>query len=381
MRDGLPDQGCGVRHLAPILGFVSRQVNAAELLVVVHAIFPALTSMWHVLHLIARPIEALLGVFCILSAIVLYPDEEGKIQSKFEDFWIRVDDLKDLALTRHAAFMTGVAKLETRLLDRVFGEKIFSARAIGASAFCTLSSIALFILFDPRPFLHSMRAKRDFAAFLVMLVCIGISMFSLQLKARTRAFISVLGLFFRVPILLDMSHVGATPQDVAFLISTVGMAILAGFAGDVVFIACTRRIFRWAGQMQSSLKVLVAVVSTFLLAVFLVSPPVLAEIIFDMAGHADKAELPIFALMFSSAAALANFFDAILAFLFVFLALMLLIHRLLWPLLNRSLFRLTDIGTKGRRAILTTVGLALLAAGISDKVPELLQKLIEKLGG
>jgi hypothetical protein len=37
--------------------------------------------MWHLLHLIARPIEALLGVFCALSAIMLYPGEEGKRES------------------------------------------------------------------------------------------------------------------------------------------------------------------------------------------------------------------------------------------------------------------------------------------------------------
>jgi hypothetical protein len=40
-----------------------------------------------------------------------------------------------------------------------------------------------------------------------------------------------------------------------------------------------------------------------------------------------------------------------------------------------------DIGTKGRRAILTTVGLALIAAGVTGKVPELVQKVIEKFSG
>jgi hypothetical protein len=338
--------------------------------------------MWHLLHLIARPFEVLLGAFCVLSAIVLYPGEEGKIQSKFEDFWIRVDDFKDLALTRHAAFMTGVAKLETRLLDRVFGEKIFSARAIGASALCTLSSIAVFIIFDPDVALHSMRAKRDCAAFLIMFVCIGISIFSVQLRARTRAFILGLGLLLLVPIQWDLLHFGATPQSLAVLTSVVGIAILSGFIGDVVFIACTRRILRWAGQMQSSLKVLVVVVSSFLLAVLLVSPPILAATFFARRGHADKAGLGDLAVGFSSVAALANFFDAILAFLFVFLALMLLIHRLLWPLLNRSLFRLTDIGTKGRRAILSTIGFALLGTSIFGReFPKLWEKILEKFGG
>jgi hypothetical protein len=99
--------------------------------------------MWHILHLIARPIEALVVVFCVLSAIVLYPNEEVKIQSKFEDFWIRVDDFQNLALTRHAAFMTGIAKLETRFLDRVFGNRLISIRALGVSFCFSLGTIAL----------------------------------------------------------------------------------------------------------------------------------------------------------------------------------------------------------------------------------------------
>src|SRR5580692_537014 len=94
--------------------------------------------MWHVIHLIARPIEALLGVFCVLTAIVLYPDEEGKIQSKFEDFWVRVDDIQNVALSRHAVFMTQVAKLESRFLDSAFGEKLVSMQAFAVSCCCTM---------------------------------------------------------------------------------------------------------------------------------------------------------------------------------------------------------------------------------------------------
>jgi hypothetical protein len=43
--------------------------------------------MSHILHLIARRIEVLLGVFCVLTAIVLYPGQEGKIQSGLGDFY------------------------------------------------------------------------------------------------------------------------------------------------------------------------------------------------------------------------------------------------------------------------------------------------------
>jgi hypothetical protein len=97
--------------------------------------------MWHLLHLLARPVEALLGLFCVVSAIVLYPDEEGKIQSKFEDFWVRVNDFQNLALTRHAAFMTQVAKLEARLLDRIFGSQLISLQFVFVSTCFSLASV------------------------------------------------------------------------------------------------------------------------------------------------------------------------------------------------------------------------------------------------
>ena len=99
--------------------------------------------MWYLIHLVAAPLGFLFGMFCVLTAIVLYPGEEGKIQSKFEDFWIRVDDYKNLALSRHAAFVTGVAKLETKLLDRVFGHSLFSGRAMAVSVLLSLDSLGL----------------------------------------------------------------------------------------------------------------------------------------------------------------------------------------------------------------------------------------------
>lgn len=43
---------------------------------------------------------------------------------------------------------------------------------------------------------------------------------------------------------------------------------------------------------------------------------------------------------------------------------------------------MANIGTKGRRAILTSIGIALLGISVfGGKFPELMAKLIEKLGG
>jgi hypothetical protein len=74
-----------------------------------------------------------------------------------------------------------------------------------------------------------------------------------------------------------------------------------------------------------------------------------------------------------------NLFDALLALLFEILALMLLVHRVFWPLLSRILFRVQDIDTKGRRGLLVTVGIGLMGwSGV--QLPKLMKDLVNGFG-
>src|ERR1700722_6956157 len=102
--------------------------------------------LWHIGQILARLLGTLLGACCIATAVFLYPDEDGKIQSGLEDFWVRVDDYKNLALTKHASFFTQVAKLESRVLDSIFGRKLFSGRSLGVSFGISLSTVSAFII-------------------------------------------------------------------------------------------------------------------------------------------------------------------------------------------------------------------------------------------
>ena len=114
--------------------------------------------MWRFLHLVTVPTAFIMGLFCVLTAILLYPNEEGMIQSTLEDVWLRVDDYQKLALTRHAAFMTGIAKLETEFFNRMFGHRLLSVQALGMS-FC--------FSFTPLTILASLSAYLDGAQFAI----------------------------------------------------------------------------------------------------------------------------------------------------------------------------------------------------------------------
>src|SRR6266700_6033802 len=89
---------------------------------------------------------ALLGSGVLLT-LFLREDEEGRIQNRLEELWIRIDDAQSAALSRQAAFVAEIARVVTRILDRIFGERLFSAHAASVSAFYGLASSILFSLF------------------------------------------------------------------------------------------------------------------------------------------------------------------------------------------------------------------------------------------
>jgi hypothetical protein len=154
------------------------------------------------------------------------------------------------------------------------------------------------------------------------------------------------------------------------------LLVLGGFGCDVIFITLTRRLLRWAGEMTSSLKVLATVIVNFFLAVLFVSPLLVGVHIKPIGDLRGQILLTITMI------AVSNIVDAVIALFYVLLAVLLLIHRALWPLLTRTLFRMTDMGTKGRRAILTAVGLAVLSESVfGGKFPELLKDLVKIFGG
>jgi hypothetical protein len=66
--------------------------------------------MWHVLQLIFHAALAITGAFCLLTACLSYPGEEGQMQSGLEDLWAKIDDRQKGLLSAHAAFMQQVAK-------------------------------------------------------------------------------------------------------------------------------------------------------------------------------------------------------------------------------------------------------------------------------
>ena len=49
-------------------------------------------TMSHLLQIVVRILALVSGIACIYVALFLYEDEQGKVQSILEGFWIRLSD-------------------------------------------------------------------------------------------------------------------------------------------------------------------------------------------------------------------------------------------------------------------------------------------------
>ena len=120
----------------------------------------------------------------------------------------------------------------------------------------------------------------------------------------------------------DSKHISST----VFMLSFLGAV---GFVCDVVFINVTRQVLRKASETSTSFAVVVLVLSNAVLATLLVGPYFVDRFNLIPANQIH--------LEWSPLVALTNMFGAALALLFALLAVLLLIHRAIWPLLTRSL--------------------------------------------
>jgi len=346
------------------------------------------------MHLSIRVLEAFIGIFFLATALLLYPNEDGKIQSSLEDFWVHLDDYQNKPLSRHTKFMIWVATLENAILNRLFGNKLFSEQAATVSiclsfaafayAYATfwgfeeLVSHALIDTAGPTPLYFAAQQTSVWSSILIVVTLTALFFRLDVIRRRLLLILSTAASLCLVVWLTKRGHPLPDKERVA-LGASMALVLLLGFLCSVSFIALARWTLKFSEQLKSSFKLLCLVILNLGVALVLVSPAFLPGVASVPRDEIFTAETwSTFLIAFP----LSNAIDVALASLFVLLASLLLLHRLLWPLLTRTLFRMGDIGTKGRRGILTAVGIALLSTSVfGEKFPDLLKEVLKGLGG
>jgi hypothetical protein len=337
-----------------------------------------------------------IGLLLLYIAFLLYEDEQGKLQDRLENIWVFIESRREEQTSAFANFFSGVAVTINNILDKLFGKKLFSISALYISVLLGLSSISMFGLK-----IKADDALRDFGYniqhplnehFVSVLIClVGVilplylarSFYKQKNKTVNVKFLLVInglvilvfsGLLAYLVIEkadFDDVDINGVPlvipiaATIAFSIFVVSGAIAAGYFWDFVTIATIRYIFIKTSETRNSFSMLLLLLGVGLLSLLFVFSVYgigfITEQYINKPGGSIIGFGGIYIFVISVIANLYNFLISILLFL---LALLLIIHRMLSPLLSRILYAVAEHRIIREKKILGVTGLGLLIYGI-----------------
>jgi hypothetical protein len=295
-----------------------------------------------------------LGVLLICLGLFLYEDEEGRFQNKVEEWWIRLSDKQKVSRSAVAAFMQEVARLTGRGFDRLFGRSLFSLRIIPISIFLSFASAFLVILVM-LPHIKHDAAITGYRAFDIFIFFLALALVPAIFESKwiltlwwaiiPATLISLSGFFIFV-----FRTRGAGSTFYGFGLLT--LVFVSSFVVDLTYIAITRIILRRISGIDRILEILLMFFLNLLVLLLPLFGPIYAGL--ALSKFAPQAgAMVLVSFMFNS-------IDLLAGFAAFFLALLLLLHRLLWPAVQRPLYAIYRFAPIKKKKWLVGTGVALL---------------------
>ncbi len=357
-----------------------------------------------------RVVAGAAGFLMLYLTFFLHEDEEGAIRNRLADLWVTIDDLRKNALTLNSAFLRVTSRLALRALDTLFGERLISLKSLRS---CSLFSIAsallsftfMFSLGYRYGLLHDPYATLNAAALGLVILLVGVlaafadgwrsraqcgfadflgarnaeypmSRRAIEYSIAIQLFAGCLAVVMPVQMLIQWILDNATP------IWTI-LVFCAVLLSDLLFIAFTRWILRRIVSANDSATMLAALVLNIAGAVLLNGPfwscmtfysaidrwerfgafppdwqRRIAVATYRVFGaRAIAGEGPVNYVLAVSA---TNTLDSLLAGSFVALIILTLLHRLVWPLLERPVYAAHRHNLLSNKRVLPALGIGLL---------------------
>lgn len=297
------------------------------------------------LILIHRLLGVLLGILLISAGIFLYEDQEGKIQNRLEDLWIRADDLQHQALSKHVAMMRIIAGMMTTAFDWLFGKRLLSVDSVAVSYCFSIASVELVLAlttlqWNPRQFSY----KVLFSAISYFILGTLLAYFRDIKWGRALWFSGLIFMILKtdvIPlvILTLKNNPRLLPIPITIVLTVVLNTILFTF-----FIIILRKSLYKISISQSALKIgaisllnllpmiVLAGLVSFMLKRMLTSP--LPTDFVDQNPLANlSASFTFFLVSFGTFAFFGNIIFTMTTGIFVLIALTMLLHRIIWPVI------------------------------------------------
>lgn len=354
-----------------------------------------------------RLLIGLSGCVLLYAGAFLYENEERQVQSVLETWWIRVNDASHRALSWHVSLMKAAANLATTCLDRLFGKRMLSLQAVGVSGCLSLVSlhlVTMLLSYCWTPVVKDVLAgtvdSRHFSLFkVIQIIVVGHAVvFKKFLSPLESVFLDSISFFalgavisavisrrFRpLPMIVFSLSMIVFVVIVRFLSLYRGdiylitiWAISLGVICDIVAIILTRQMIRLQAVWTGFWRLIGVGIIELLLASFLLIGPFIIGLIVIYSGGDPASTIDRMGIRDGvdywwrlhtisegvSLSATTNIISAGLALSFFASLMLLMAHRMIWPVVDRPLYRVARFGpfrNKMSRVLTLSLGIALL---------------------
>jgi hypothetical protein len=339
----------------------------------------------------------------LLAAILIYAfffkeDADRKLQSRVETWWLRLAYGQDAAFSKATAFLRVLARLTGTVFDRLFGRRLFSFRGLGVSVCYSIASfflcIQLVVGLSPKsPGPTSLEVWLLFCLFFLL----GSTPAVLRRSDDEPLWLwglAVVAIVF-IPLFKFMDFLRQSNQAISATGFAVFLAVIfvISSGSDFCYIALTRWMLRKAAELKHWIGILGIVVLDCLLGLLLFLGPIffggLVALklnpnivtaatanphVVPKIAHPSPGTMIAVGVMLGGPA--LNTIDFLACSLFFVLMAIMLLHRLLWPILEGPIYVFQRFGLIKRKGWLLAAAVGLL---FGKTILSVLIELLEKL--
>jgi hypothetical protein len=323
-----------------------------------------------------RVLAGLLGCVCLYLAFFLYEDEEGEWQNRLDQFWIGVHDRARFTDSTSVAFFNKLAELFRNLLNHTFGPKLFSVRSIVASINLSLlgcslvKSCALYL-------------DEDYYRIMPYLIIMLTAVSSLSMLTRIqRYWIRCLSLVFTVAGIVSLGYTmpGFLYRINKFKLAepvhllygrAVSLALLSiGFSliSDVISVAVVRNSLLETSKAPTFRDFRITIGKVCGLITLVEGIPIIALLLLWNANETE-VNLYVFESVGIEGAVLVivilNATTILYCLAPIFVFIIVIAHKLLWPSLSRVLYPLSRYQVVTNRKVTVPVGTVCLSVAFN----------------
>jgi hypothetical protein len=256
-------------------------------------------------------LATLIGITFLWLAIFVTPSEHKLFSDILEEWWFRVETLRERGLSTVGAILVLVAEKFGSVADALFGTRIVSAHAIASSiglsivsvALCELCFFVVLIIFynETRLALWFVLGRGTIG----VLLGISVILFDSSFPNRSRLHLTVaitVGVgaicfiitpfFFAIVNSIAWFREEPSIHRLSYVVTNVAVPVVAAFTisfiSDVMFIAIMRRTLRRIAAVGSATRSLALLAMTAILAAVLIGLPAWIDAVINF----DKSSWP-----------------------------------------------------------------------------------------